>query len=100
MRYTVFLKQCDGQYHAVVPLLPACTASGQTRDEALLNLKMAIKETLSNMEITTVEVDHSDSPDDSNRWLETAGMFQDDPLFDDMLAEVRAYRQTLDGQSE
>lgn len=27
--------------------------------------------------------------------LETAGMFQDDPLFDEMLAEAAAYRRAL-----
>ncbi|ETW95941.1 MAG: hypothetical protein ETSY2_47365 [Candidatus Entotheonella gemina] len=88
MRYTVYLKQCDGQYHAVVPLLPACTARGQTREEVLVNLKTAIEETLSKMEITTVEVNLPGPRDETNPWLETAGMFQDDPLFDDMLAEV------------
>jgi predicted RNase H-like HicB family nuclease len=97
MRYTVFLKQCNGQYHAVVPLLPECVAHGKTRDEVLLNLKIAIKETLSNMEVTTIEVNHPNPQVDSNRWIETAGMFKEDPLFDDMLAEVKAYRQTLDG---
>jgi hypothetical protein len=49
------------------------------------------------MEVTTIEVNHPNPQVDSNRWIETAGMFKEDPLFDDMLAEVKAYRQTLDG---
>jgi predicted RNase H-like HicB family nuclease len=100
MRHTVFLKQRDGRYWAVVPLLPSCSAQGRTRKEVLQNLRMAIEETLTDMEITTVEVNIPSHTATSNPWLETAGMFQDDPLFDEMLAEVAAYRRTLDEQSE
>ena len=38
MRYPVFLKQRDGEYWAVVPLLPSCTAQGRTREEVLHNV--------------------------------------------------------------
>jgi predicted RNase H-like HicB family nuclease len=100
MRYTVFLKQHDGQYTAVVPLLPACSAQGRTREEVLQNVQRAIEQTMSEMEITTVEVNVPSHPATSNPWLETAGMFKDDPLFDEMLAEVAAYRRTLDEQTK
>ena len=96
MRYPVFLKQHDGEYWAVVPLLPSCTAQGHTREEVLQNVRVAIEEALADMEITTVEVNVPSRPTTSNPWLETAGMFQDDPLFDAMLAEVAAYRRGLD----
>jgi predicted RNase H-like HicB family nuclease len=100
VRYTVFLKQCNGQYSAVAPLLPTCSAQGRSREEALQKVKAAIEETLAEMEITTVEVEVPAHPATLNPWLATAGMFKDDPLFDEMLAEVAAYRQALDGQSE
>jgi len=99
MRYTVFLRQSDSQYYAVVPLLPLCSARGCTREEVLHNVKVAIEETLANMDITTVEVGPPSQLAPANRWLETAGMFQDDPLFDEMLAEVAVYRRTLDAHS-
>jgi predicted RNase H-like HicB family nuclease len=98
MRYTVFLKQRNGEYWAVVPLLPSCAAQGRTREEVLHNVRVAIEEALADMEITTVEVSIPSRPVTSNPWLETAGMFQDDPLFDEMLAEVVAYRRALDEQ--
>ena len=98
MRYTVFLKQRNGEYWAVVPLLPSCTAQGRNREEVLHNVRVAIEEALADMEITTVEVSIPSRPVTSNPWLETAGMFQDDPLFDEMLAEVVAYRRALDEQ--
>lgn len=82
-----------------MPLLPSCFAQGCTREEVLHNVKVAIAETLANMDITTVEVGLPSQLAPANRWLETAGMFQDDPLFDEMLAEVAAYRRTLDAHS-
>jgi predicted RNase H-like HicB family nuclease len=96
MRYPVLLKQRDGKYWAVVPLLPSCTAQGRTREEVLQNVRAALEEALADMEITTVEVNIPSRSAPSNPWLETAGMFQDDSLFDDMLAEVAAYRRALD----
>jgi predicted RNase H-like HicB family nuclease len=100
MRYTVFIRKGHGQYVAVAPLLPACSARGQTREEALHNLQKIIERSLTDMEITTVEVSGPMPSVASNVWLETAGMFKDDPLFDEMLAEVAAYRQAVDEQRD
>jgi predicted RNase H-like HicB family nuclease len=42
MRYTVILEQeADGGYVAVVPALPGCVSQGNTRDEALANIREA-----------------------------------------------------------
>jgi hypothetical protein len=49
------------------------------------------------MEVATVEVD---VPKTSNPWLETAGMFKDDLLFDEMLAEVASNRGSSDEQTQ
>ena len=43
MRYTVVMEQeADGGYVASVPVLPGCVSQGDTRDEALANIKEAI----------------------------------------------------------
>jgi predicted RNase H-like HicB family nuclease len=42
MRYTVILeREPDGGYVASVPTLPGCVSEGDTRDEALTNIKEA-----------------------------------------------------------
>lgn len=42
MRYTVILhKESDGGYVATVPALPGCVSQGDTREEALANIKEA-----------------------------------------------------------
>ena len=44
MRYTVVLeREADGGYVAVVPALPGCVTQGDTRPEALANVREAIK---------------------------------------------------------
>lgn len=99
MRYTVFLRHHDGQHDAVVPLLPSCSAQGRTREEVLHHVKVAIAETLAHMDITTVELRLPSHLAPAHGWLDTAGMLQDDPLFDEMLAAVAAYRRAVDAQS-
>ncbi len=100
MRYTVLLRQRHGQYSAVVPWLPACSAQGRTREEAMQKLKEVIRGTLTEVEITSVEVDSPGGLPSGNGWVETAGMFADDPLLDEMLAEVASYRGSQDGPAE
>ncbi|HEY6345388.1 MAG TPA: type II toxin-antitoxin system HicB family antitoxin [Bryobacteraceae bacterium] len=42
MRYTVILeKEPDGGYVATVPALPGCVSQGDTREEALTNIREA-----------------------------------------------------------
>ena len=44
MRYTVVLElEEDGGYVASVPALPGCVSQGDTRDEALINIREAME---------------------------------------------------------
>jgi predicted RNase H-like HicB family nuclease len=44
MRYTVVLEhEEDGGYVASVPALPGCVSEGDTRDQALANIREAIE---------------------------------------------------------
>ena len=44
MGYTVILeREADGGYVASVPALPGCISQGDTRDEALANIREAIE---------------------------------------------------------
>ncbi|MBU7013578.1 MAG: type II toxin-antitoxin system HicB family antitoxin [Theionarchaea archaeon] len=42
----IFFSDEDGEYLAIVPELPGCTASGKTEEEALQKVKAAIEEWL------------------------------------------------------
>jgi len=42
MHYTVILeREADGGYVATVPILPGCVSQGDTRDEAMTNIREA-----------------------------------------------------------
>jgi predicted RNase H-like HicB family nuclease len=63
MKYRIALHQSDEGYSVSVPGLPGCWSQGATEDEAIDNIKIAIKEylfvaeeSLKNVEIREVEV--------------------------------------------
>ena len=63
MKYRIALHQSDEGYSVSVPGLPGCWSQGATEDEAVDNIKTAIREylfvvekSLKNMEIREVEV--------------------------------------------
>ncbi len=63
MKYRIALHSSDEGYSVSVPGLPGCWSQGTTEDEAIDNIKTAIREylfvveeSLKNMEIREVEV--------------------------------------------
>jgi hypothetical protein len=92
MIYQVFLQQtADNGYKAIPLLFPDCVAVGETRDEALANLKAVLSARLAQGEIVGVELGEPEHP-----WLAGAGMFKDDAAYDDFLGEIEAYRREVD----
>lgn len=70
----------------------ALTAHGATREEALQNLRKLIQDRLAaGVELVSVDV-----PGTAHPWLEFAGMFKDDPLFDDWCKAMAEYRREVD----
>ncbi|MFI5455243.1 MAG: type II toxin-antitoxin system HicB family antitoxin [Isosphaerales bacterium] len=71
----------------------AVTAQGTTREEALARLREAIDHRMAEgsvlvpLEINTTE---------ENPWDAVAGMFRDDPLFDDWQEAIAEHRRKVD----
>jgi predicted RNase H-like HicB family nuclease len=69
------------------------TAQGTTREEALARLREAIDQRMTQgtvvvpLEIDTVE---------ENPWAAVAGMFREEPLFDEWQEAIDAYRRKVD----
>lgn len=85
----------DKTYRATVLGWPDCTVAGATREEALAGLREALRKRLAKVEIVPLEID---LPENANPWVRFAGMFQDDPLFDEVLQEMEADRRELDAE--
>lgn len=60
MKYRVLIEQDeDGVYVAEVPSLPGCISQGQTREQALENIKEAIAVYLESLEAHNESVPHA-----------------------------------------
>jgi len=101
MDYAVCIQERDGHYTATAPLLPNCRGEGETRDQALGELRARVFEVAEHTESTVLEGPSAKGTRRAeNPWLETAGMFEDDALYQEMLKNVEAYRRELDRGTE
>ena len=98
MNYTVCIRESNGHFTATVPLLPDCQSEGDTREEALDRLREQVVEVAAHPEFAVLQIPAPEADQQrQNPWLATAGMFEDDSLYQEMLGNVDAYRRELDG---
>ncbi len=98
MTYRVILerKQAEG-FKATVLGWPECTASAASREQTLEMLRENLRERLSDTEIVDLELD---DPRPDRPWRKFAGMFKDNPLLDEVVEEIEAYRRELDAEQK
>lgn len=99
MIYDVILSREDDKYIARAKEWPEVTVSENSRDAAISRLKSQLLDYLTN-QIEVVKVEIPLPTQTGNPWLDKFGWFKDDPTFDDLQAEIAAYRQDIDGQME
>ncbi|MGH8001011.1 MAG: type II toxin-antitoxin system HicB family antitoxin [Brasilonema sp.] len=97
LNYSVLVEEKEGGYQATVWGLPDCQVLAATRQEALKNLHELVNARLQNVEIVTQEIEQ---PKSEHPWMKFAGKYKDDPQFDDMLADIEAYRRERDAEME
>jgi predicted RNase H-like HicB family nuclease len=96
LTYDVLIEnQKDGGVSATVLGLPDFKGSGVTKEEALEKLIQLLQER--EPEIVTLQIE---PPQTEHPWMKFAGMFKDDPQFDEMLAYIEADRRELDARME
>ena len=96
MTYKAVVENDRGRaYKATVLGWPDCTVGGVSREEVLAKLREAFRKRLASVEIVPLEID---LPETANPWVRFAGMFEDDPLFDEVVKEMEADRRALDAE--
>ncbi len=101
MQYQVLVENGNQNgFVASIIGIPDCRAEGRTEEEAIAAVKTALTERLSRGKVVTIEVE---SPQQlrlggpagltDNPWLKYAGIFADDPTFDDFLEKMAQYRR-------
>jgi predicted RNase H-like HicB family nuclease len=99
MQYQVFVKNpADSEFMASVVGLPNVTANGITEKEAIDKLKVILDAQFRNGKLVTIDIDIPSkvAEEKSDPWINNMGIFQEDPTFDDFLAEVNSYRNEVD----
>ncbi len=97
MNYPILIEETEGGYTAKVWGLPECQSEASTREEAIQNLYEIVNTRLQNVEIVMAKIE---APHKQNPWIEFAGMYEDNPLFDEVVSNIAAYRREIDNQMD
>lgn len=98
LTYDVLIEnQPDGKFQATLIGLPDCQGFGNTETEAIEKLSQSLQHRLEAAKIVTLEIE---IPKAEHPWMKFAGMFKDDPQFDEVLAYIESERRELDTQME
>ena len=91
--------KADCRTVAIVPGLPELQVEASDRVTALTELQQRLETHLADPEIVFLSV-KLPSTDPKNPWLAMAGVFKDDPQFEQMLEAIENYRYELDKATE
>jgi len=98
LTYSVIVeREKEGSYKATVWGLADCEATGDTKETALKSINQLLTARLENAEVVVQEMA---LPKTENPWIKCAGMYKDNPLFNDMVSEMEAYRREVDAEME
>jgi hypothetical protein len=96
----VIVKQkANGRTVAIVPGLPELEVEASDRTTALAQIQQRLETHLAGASIVSLSVKFP-STEQKNPWLAMAGVFKDDPQFDQMLSAIENYRQEVDKSTE
>lgn len=93
--YEVLVEKNGDGYKARVLHWPDCVAQAATRDEAVQQVRMQLLNRLAKAEVVTLSFTAQEI---NNPWIRFAGMWKDDPDFDEFQAEIQRYRRELDAE--
>jgi len=97
MTLNVFIQPIPEKgYLARVLGWPDFVVEGKTKEHVLENIKMELAHRLAEGEIVRLDYEPKNG---THPWMKFAGMWKDDPMFEDVLEEIKTYRQELDNES-
>ncbi|WP_019498227.1 type II toxin-antitoxin system HicB family antitoxin [Pseudanabaena sp. PCC 6802] len=100
MEYQVFVQNPgDRQFVASVLGMPTVYVEGTTEEEAIAKAKAVLESQLATGKFVPIQVDLPNFTDRSRFHLQYAGIFEDDPTFDDWmekLANIRKEANTIE----
>ncbi|MDH3600340.1 MAG: hypothetical protein OEU26_11940 [Candidatus Tectomicrobia bacterium] len=95
MTYDVILRKKQNKYVARVRDWPEVIIEGDSREAAITEVKALLSAYLSHPS-EIIQIDLEPNASEQHPWLQFAGMWSDDPTWDEFEAEVKSYRQETD----
>jgi predicted RNase H-like HicB family nuclease len=94
MQYQVFV-QSQSEQHFVAYLvgMPNLIVEGKTEEEAISKVKSALEAQLVNGKFVTIEVNLDAQENETIPQMKYAGIFANDPTFDDFMEKLALIRQ-------
>ena len=74
-----------------------CQAQGTSRETAIAALQQLLRDRLAHTEVIYLDIPE---PTSEHPFMQYAGMFKDDPQFDEVLTEIATYRRELDAERD
>jgi predicted RNase H-like HicB family nuclease len=102
MQYQIFVQNpAERKFKASVVGLHSCIAEGQTKEEAIAGVQIVLEEQLAQGEFVTLNLPPLTSPSSETSqaehpWMKFAGMWAEDPQFDEFVAEMKRERELED----
>ncbi|WP_293121381.1 DUF2281 domain-containing protein [Moorena sp. SIO4G3] len=94
MQYQVFVQsQSDDKFVASVIGMPNLTVEGRTESEAIFKVKSALEAQLIRGKFVTIEVNLDLQPNAAKPQMRYAGIFANDPTFDDFMEKLTVIRE-------
>lgn len=98
MQYPVIVEHKNGVYRALIPALSDLSAEGASRDDAVKNAQQAAEAYLSQVEVTTIEInlpqEESLQPGTPQAWMKALEPFAGDEVaIREHFAEIAAERE-------
>ena len=96
LKYDVLLEQTKGNgYTARLLAWPDTVVEAPTREKALQQMRILLLDRLAKAEIVTLEIQPTEI---GHSWAPFAGMWADDPSFEEFQREIQRYRREVDEQ--
>lgn len=97
MEYTILIQPKRGGFTATIPNLPECRAQGKTEQEAIDKVRDKAQQLLTKAKFTTITLPENGHNED-DPWLAMAGMWRDDPTWDEYQRLIKKYRKRPRGR--
>jgi predicted RNase H-like HicB family nuclease len=93
MTFDVLLTRKNRRYFAHVRQWPEVIGEGETEEKALAQAHTELKALLAGGKVVQLDLELEPS---EHPWYQFAGMFEDDPDWDEFQAAIQEYRQELE----